>query len=209
MASTLQLSPMEEDLLTEMFNLGMGSASSSLSKMVNQEIKLSVPRVVFDTIENVATAIGHDQFICGVTQEIKGPFNAQSMLLFPEEGSMEVVNKMLGGHLPKEMLVDMQQEALSEIGNIVLNACIGSIAQMLGHTFEVDLPTYTLETAEHILLINNRKSIDTVMFIHIEMTLSESEITGYMAFLLETGAVEKLQQSLKQAIEAIQGQEAT
>jgi len=209
MASTLQLSPLEEDLLTEMFNLGVGSASSSLSKMVNQEIKLSVPRVVFDTIENVATAIGYDQFICGVTQEIKGPFNAQSMLLFPEEGSIEVVNKMLGGHLPKEMLVDMQQEALSEIGNIVLNACIGSIAQMLGRTFEVDLPTYTLETAEHILLIDNRKSIDTVMFIHIEMTLSESEITGYMAFLLETGAVEKLQQSLKQAIEAIQGQEAT
>ncbi len=201
----LQLSPLEEDLLTEMFNLGVGSASNSLSKMVDQEVKLSVPTVIFDSIENVAASIGNDQFICGVTQEIKGPFNAQSMLLFPEEGSFEVVNRMLGDSLSREMLVDMQQEALSEIGNIVLNACIGSIAQMLGSTFEVDLPSYKLETAEHILITDNRKSIDTVMFIHVEMTLSESAITGYMAFLLETGSMTKLQQSLKQALDSMQG----
>lgn len=205
MANMLQLSPLEEDLLTEMFNLGVGSASNSLSKMVDQEVKLSVPTVIFDSIENVAASIGNDQFICGVTQEIKGPFNAQSMLLFPEEGSFEVVNRMLGDSLSREMLVDMQQEALSEIGNIVLNACIGSIAQMLGSTFEVDLPSYKLETAEHILITDNRKSIDTVMFIHVEMTLSESAITGYMAFLLETGSMTKLQQSLKQALDSMQG----
>ncbi len=117
----------------------------------------------------------------------------------------EVVNRMLGDSLPIEMLIDMQQEALSEIGNIVLNACIGSIAQMLGSTFEVDLPSYKLETAEHILITDNRKSIDTVMFIHVEMTLSESAITGYMAFLLETGSMTKLQQSLKQALDSMQG----
>lgn len=82
MASVPQLSPLEEDLLTEMFNLGVGSASSSLSKMVDQEVKLAVPQVIFDSIENVASTIGNDQFISGVSQEIKGPFNAQSMLLF-------------------------------------------------------------------------------------------------------------------------------
>lgn len=36
------------------------------------------------------------------------------------------------------------------------------------------------------------------------MILSESEITGYMAFLLETGSMKKLQQSLKQALETMQ-----
>jgi len=205
MDSFPQLSPLEEDLLTEIFNLGVGSASNALSKMVDQEVKLSVPTVIFDSIENVAASIGNDKFICGVTQEIKGPFNAKSMLLFPEEGSIEVVNRMLGDSLPIEMLIDMQQEALSEIGNIVLNACIGAIAQMLGSTFEVDLPSYKLETAEHILITDNRKSIDTVMFIHVEMTLSESAITGYMAFLLETGSMAKLRQSLKQTLDAIQG----
>lgn len=205
MANVPQLSPLEEDLLTEMFNLGVGSASSSLSKMVDQEVKLAVPQVIFDSIENVAATIGNDQFISGVSQEIKGPFNAQSMLLFPEEGSIEVVNKLLGGSLPKEVLADMQQEALSEIGNIVLNACIGSIAQMLGSHFEVALPIYRLDTAKHILLTDERKSLDTVMFIHIEMSLSESEISGYMAFLLESGSMKKLQQSLKQALEKMQG----
>lgn len=116
-----------------------------------------------------------------------------------------MVNKLLGGSLPKEVLADMQQEALSEIGNIVLNACIGSIAQMLGSHFEVALPIYRLDTAKQILLTDERKSLDTVMFIHIEMSLSESEISGYMAFLLESGSMKKLQHSLKQALEKMQG----
>ena len=203
MADTPQLSPLEQDLLTEIFNLGVGNASNSLSQMVGQEIKLSVPTVIFDNVENVAAAIGNDQFISGVSLEIKGPFNAQSMLLFPEEGSLEVVSKMLGGSLSKEMLIEMQQEALSEIGNIVLNACIGSIAQTLGDSFEMDLPAYKMDTVEQILLNDDRKSIDTVMFIHIEMTLSESDITGYMAFLLESGSMAKLKECLKRTLDGI------
>ncbi|MDH3355432.1 MAG: chemotaxis protein CheX [Chromatiales bacterium] len=198
------LSPLEQDLLTEIFNLGVANASNSLSKMVGEEVKLSVPTVMFDSVENVASSIGKEQFISGVTQEIKGPFNAQSMLLFPEEGSIEVVSKMLGGALPQEVVVEMKQEALSEIGNIVLNACIGSVGQMLGDNFELDLPSYKMETAEHILVSDSHKAIDIVMFIHIEMTLSESNVTGYMAFLLESGSMEKLKQCLKSSLDAIQ-----
>jgi len=66
--------------------------------------------------------------MCSVSQEMRGGFDGRSMLIFHEKNSMEVVRQLMGNNLPDEMIIEMQEEALNEIGNIVLNACIGTIA---------------------------------------------------------------------------------
>ena len=43
MANLNILSELENDLLGELFNIGVGRAANSLSQMVNQEVTLSVP----------------------------------------------------------------------------------------------------------------------------------------------------------------------
>lgn len=196
MANTPELSELEQDLLGELFNIGVGNAAASLSQMVQQEVKLSVPEVEFVTVSELANHLGKNQSICSVAQYMDGPFKARSMLLFPEESSIEVVRKMLGSHLTDEAVADLQQEALSEIGNIVLNACIGSFAQAINAEFKVDLPQFELSKPSELLNVSGNSN-DIILFIRIDLTLSESEITGYLAFLLGSLSLEQLHKILQ------------
>jgi chemotaxis protein CheC len=119
MASKIDLTELEADLLAELFNIGVGRAADSLSRMVNQEVKLSVPSVEFRSVREMADYLGGDNIICSVSQNMTGEFDARSMLLFPEDNSMEVVRLLMGDHLSDELVADMQEEALNEIGNTI------------------------------------------------------------------------------------------
>ncbi|MBT5228966.1 MAG: chemotaxis protein CheC [Methylococcales bacterium] len=190
------LAELEEDLLGELFNIGVGQAADALSSMVEQEIKLSVPEVDFITVTELAHYLGEEDSICSVAQQMTGPFNAKSMLLFPEENSLEIVRKMLGAELPDETLVELQQETLSEIGNIVLNACIGALSRSVNEEFKVSLPVFRLAKS-HELLDDTAEPNDIVLFIRINLVLSESDITGYLVFLMGSLSLQKLRDVLK------------
>ncbi len=197
MDSSLQLSELETDLLGELFNVGVGKAADSLSKMVNQEVSLSVPSVEFRSISDMAEFLGGDTIVSSVSQEMRGPFDARSMLLFPEENSMEVVRQLMGSNLPDELVADMQEEALSEIGNIVLNACIGSIASSLDHNFEVALPEFARGDPLKLLSSSMASKDNSVLLIRIHMDLKDCAVRGYLAFLLGPSSQGKLQTCLK------------
>jgi len=195
MDNTLSLTELELDMLTEVFNLGVGNAAASLSTMVKQEIGLSVPHIEFLSVEKLAYKLGSDNTICSVSQILTGPFTAQSMLLFPEDNSFEIVRQLLGEDLPDDTVEDLQQEAFSEIGNIVLNACIGSFAKALNCEFKVDLPIFEISKPLDLLNAAKNKN-DTALFIRINLTLSSSDITGYMAFLMGALSLEQLKEVL-------------
>jgi len=199
MPNSIRLSELEEDLLTELFNLGVGNAASSLSEMVKQEIKLSVPAIEFLSIDQLADRLGGENSICSVSQIVSGPFTAQSMLLFPEENSLEIVRQLLGNDLPDDTLLELQKEAFSEIGNIVLNACIGSFSNALKEEFKVDLPIFELAKPGELLKLSNQEK-DTALFIRIDLTLSTSQITGYMAFLMGSISLKQLKEALEKML---------
>jgi chemotaxis protein CheC len=202
-AQPVYLTPIEHDFLCEMFNLGVGSAASSLSKMVNQQVLLSVPIVELKTRQEMAGELGVGVPICSVSQSMNGPFSAQSMLLFPADSGLKVVRAMLNTHVSDEMLAELQHEALSEIGNVVLNACIGSMANTITNSFKVGLPTFEQSTPEILLEVENKLD-DVVLLIRIFMTLSESKVTGYLAFVLGNISLKELRQNLNYLISEIE-----
>ena len=198
MPETPELNELEVDYLSEIFNIGVGNAASSLSLMVNQPIKLSVPEFSFLNTEDLVLLFGQDNLLCSVSQKMEGLFTAQSLLLFPENDSLEIVKKMLGDHLSDESIAELQNEAMSEIGNIVLNACIGSLSESLGTSFKIDLPEFERATPDNIIQSKNLSSDDLILFIRIELTLSESKISGYLAFLLGFESFSVLHERLKE-----------
>ncbi len=47
---------------------------------------------------------------------------------------------MVGEHLSLEDILELEHEALAEIGNIILNACIATIANLLQRSLTMSLP---------------------------------------------------------------------
>jgi len=191
-----KLSDLQHDALVEIFNLGVGQAASAMSRIVDEEVTMSVPEVTFQSRAQVAQTLGsrEGRRICAIAQHFEGAFNTEAFLMFPEEKSLEIVRLMVGQSLSMEELSEMEQEAMSEIGNIILNSCMGSFANASGRELHGSLPLYHVGTGDDILGVSGKEWDGVVLTLKIDFNIEKHQIHGYVAFLLDMTALQDLQQ---------------
>lgn len=182
----------ERDAVTELLNIAIGQAAASLSQLVEDEVRLSVPFVDFLTPSQAAIRLeaetqGDDSV--AVRQHFEGHFYGDILLIFPEKRSLDLVRHMLGDQVPLEQLTELEQEALLEVGNIILNACLGSLSNQLGLPVEGSLPTYVRGRGARILDLGGTKTLagheELVMFLHVDFSLLTKNVNGYLAFVMD------------------------
>jgi chemotaxis protein CheC len=190
-----QLTELQHDALVEMFNQGVGQAAAAMSRIVNEEVTMSVPMVLFQSRAEVAKTLGSSEGrrICAIAQQFNGAFNTEAFLMFPEEKSLEIVRLMVGQSLSLEELSEMEQEAMSEIGNIILNSCMATLANASGREFQGSLPMYHVGTSDNILGQDGKQWDGVVLTLKIEFNIERHHIYGYVAFLLDMPALQDLQ----------------
>ena len=74
-------------------------------------------------------------------QSFEGPFSGRALLIFPQAQSLELVRSIVGADQSLEDVIDLEHEALAETGNVILNACLATIANVLHRTMRMSLPT--------------------------------------------------------------------
>ena len=183
------------DALTEIFNVGAGRAASSLSEIVGDEVLLSVPRVEFYRASeiNVNVLQLSSSRLGSVQQKFKGPFNMAASLLFTEERALEIVQEMLGSQVQMEDLIEYEQEAMCEVGNIILNACLSAMADMLSISFESTLPEYSSDVPDVVI---GRIVSDTdnplMLILHMNMVIEKRRSQGTLIFWLSSSSLQAL-----------------
>jgi chemotaxis protein CheC len=180
------LSELQCDTLVEIFNIGVGRAANSLNQIISQEIMLSVPRIDLlqgSQIETVNSLIRSPR-ICAVSQDFTGIIEARTLLVFPEGKTMGIVRGMLGETVDIGELGEMEQEALSEIGNIILNACIGAISEVLHAEFHCSAPAYHSGLNSEILASNSLLDGEITMILHIDFSIPSDQIDGHLFFFM-------------------------
>jgi chemotaxis protein CheC len=189
-----QLTELQHDALVEIFNLGVGQAAAAMSRIVKEEVTMSVPMIAFQSRAEVAKTLGSSEGrrICAIAQQFQGAFNTEAFLMFPEEKSLEIVRLMVGQSLSMEELSEMEQEAMSEIGNIILNSCMGTFANASGKELRGSLPIYHVGTGDDILGLTGREWDGVVLTLKIDFNIEKHHIYGYVAFLLDMPALHEL-----------------
>lgn len=214
----VELSELEHDALVEIFNIGVGQAAAAMSGIVGEEVTMSVPSITFlsrseaaQLLEqahrsNGAAETGGVARICGVSQHYEGAFQTEAILMFPEDKSLEIVRLMVGESVPLDELTEMEQEAMSEIGNIILNSCVGTLANLFQHELHGSLPVYQVGSGDEILDATGSRAETVVMMLHIDFILEKHQIHGYVAFILDVTALHDLKEQIDRYLARAMGQ---
>jgi chemotaxis protein CheC len=204
------LSELENDALIEIFNIGVGQAAASMSAIVNEAVRMSVPSISFIPRTEAARLLGNSdgapERICGVSQHYAGAFETEAILMFPEDKSLEIVRLMVGESVPLKELTDMEQEAMCEIGNIMLNSCVGTLANIFQRELQGSLPQYHVGTSDEILTATGSAADSVVLMLHIDFLLEKHQIHGYVAFVLDISALHDLKEQINLYIARAMGQ---
>lgn len=180
-----ELSEADTDVLSELFNIGIGKATASLSQLVNQKVRMSVPQIRVLTSKEVDAEFGVAE-VRMVQQKIFGGIKGGCILIFPDKGEIDVVRAMVGDNVPAEMLIELQDEALSELGNIIINACVGAIARTIGEGIRVDVPQLSVCPPRFLLMPKEGAAEPAVLMLRVSMALDTHDMEGVLAFVLET-----------------------
>ncbi|MEC4721155.1 chemotaxis protein CheX [Noviherbaspirillum sp. CPCC 100848] len=202
-----QLTELQHDALVEIFNIGVGQAAAAMSRIVNEEVTMSVPHIAFQSRAEVAHTLGSTEGrrICAIAQQFNGAFDTEAFLMFPEEKSLEIVRLMVGQSLSLEELSEMEQEAMSEIGNIILNSCMATLANASGKELQGSLPMYHVGTGNDILSQSGKQWDGVVLTLKIDFNIERHHIYGYVAFLLDLPALHDLTQYIDSYLAGVAG----
>src|SRR5207342_2997997 len=106
--------------------------------------------------------------LVAVHQVFEGDITGRALLIFPETNSLELVRAVTGGELSLEDIIELEQEALAETGNVILNGCLATIANMLQRSLKMSLPEVLRgNAATFFSLAPPPEAGDVVMFLYI------------------------------------------
>lgn len=200
------LTELELDALTELVNLGVSSAATNLSELVREEVILSVPRAcVVTRDEAIANLRELDaKRLVGIHQDFEGDIRGRALLIFPEARSMELIRALVGAELSLDDIMELEQEALAETGNILLNGCLSTMANCLQRNLKISLPEVI--HGDGTDFFRHANADEAVLFIYINFAVKQRDIQGFLAMILDLPSIVMLQKLLDDYIERSTGE---
>jgi chemotaxis protein CheC len=187
------LTDIERDALGEVSNIAMARAANSLRQLVEHEVLLSVPAVEILSQEAATQIVAKpdNPNLVAVRQDFSGAFSGRALLIFPEANSLELVRAVVGRQLSLEDIVDLEDEALAETGNIILNSWVATIANLLKRGLKMSLPVVVRGDSRRMFESSETQK-DLILFLHIKFEISKKEIRGYVALLMDIPSIDEL-----------------
>ena len=166
-------------------------AVQSLSDVIGSELSFVLHDV---EIENFTASHFSAQKFGIVQLECSGLLNAEILLMFDIDGIFLILKKMLGAAADNEMILECENEAMCELGNVVMIRYLSEIADYLHTPLESTLPTYRVELKDEFL-----KDVDSkkcLIASHVDLNLDDYTAEMKILFSVSRESFENLKQTL-------------
>ena len=106
-----------------------------------------------------------------------------------------------------EDVIDLEHEALAETGNIILNGCLATIANVLHQTMRVSLPSIVRGDGAALFEVEGDASKGPfVLFLYIDFNIKKHDVHGFIALLLDLPSIAALKDIVHDFIRGIETQ---
>ncbi len=197
-----QLPAVQKDALVELLNIAFGRAAASLSKLTGHRVQLEVPQISMCPIDELADylrpVITDD--LASVHQIFSGSVVGDAFMLLDGK-SASILKELLTNEPAMPLEIDASaREVVTEVGNIVLNACLGTFGNVLKVQVSFSVPHLSLESLEGVVgsVAVGTEGLRYALIIHAAFRLRGSSLTGYVVIVLSVGSIDRLLRAVDQ-----------
>lgn len=192
----MELTALQKDALVELLNIGFGRAASALSQLTGHRVILEVPQVTLHPIDEVGDTLGRvvQGHVASVHQIFTGPVAGDALLILDESGA-SILKELLTNEPALPLSIDASaREVITEVGNILLNACLGTFGNLLKVRVSFSVPHLSIENVGAILesLMVNQQGIRYALIVHAGFRLRDTQVTGYLMIVLSVASLDRL-----------------
>jgi chemotaxis protein CheC len=183
--------------LTEVVNIAVKHAAAALDDLTGLSVELKVPEVDVVTLPALAKTFGRvvEETLSSVQMGFRGGLDGCAFLVFPPSSAAKLAS-LVAGEPAARISEGMHSGTLTEIGNILINAVVGAIANLLDLRLRYSLPVYAEGRVTDLLAAHRAGSIPVVLVAKARFEIRESQVDGSLLLLFEMTSFEGLLRAL-------------
>lgn len=196
----MHLTPRQKDSLTELVNIGYARAAGALSDLTGHQIALAVPDVSIHKTSGITPHL--QEFVEGevtcVNQLFGGEICGNAVLLFDKSAAL-ILTHLLTNRPQTKTIDSAAREVVTEVGNILLNACLGSFGNLLKSNIKFTVPELRVDQVESVLqsFRINDENFESALMIRTRFDLRKSKVSGFLVILLGITSLQRLIEGLE------------
>ncbi len=190
-----KLDQFQEDAIKEVGNIGMGHATTSLSKMLDKKIDITLNSIRFVPLVYVPDLVRNEDTVIGVIQQLKGSINGYLLLMLSKDSAKFLTKMMLDDPVDPDKFNEMEQSLLKELCNIMSGTYISAISNFLGIAIMLSPPSQVYDMAEAIInqLVGMMiTDAENVLFLRTEFNVHTSKLYGKILIFTDTTSLAKI-----------------
>ena len=192
----LELTEDQRDALQEIANIGMGQAGSSIAKIWGEFVSLSIPRIAHIDRESIPAMLSRfvgDGSVNAVRQAFHGHLRGEVIVVFSGGRSDQLAELM--GYDDADSVEE--QELLLDVANILVGACLGSVAETLEADIGFSAPSLMGLNVSPAGLIRPEELISgRALFLEVRFTLERKSFASHLIVMMPADEVRVLGLSL-------------
>jgi len=194
------LTERQSDALVELVNIAFGRTAAALSELTGHRVLLDVPQVEVHVMDELAEALGRfaGQSLATVHQIFTGPVSGDALLILDYEAAVHLIELLTDEYVPSHRMDASAREVLIEVGNILLNACLGMFGNLLKVHIRFSVPRVHLEELNTLLtsLVIGQEELRYALVVSTNFRLRDSEVSGYLIIVLCITSLDRLIQAV-------------
>ncbi|WP_211184540.1 chemotaxis protein CheC [Paenibacillus lemnae] len=171
------------DVLKEVGNIGAGNAATALSQLLNKPIDMAVPQVQLIPFEQIAENVGGpEKIVLAVFLRVEGEAPGNLFFIMTPEAGKKLLHTLAGIEVSQDgVFTEMEQSAISEIGNILAGSYLSSLADFTKLSMMPTVPGLAMDMAGAVLsygLLQFGEMGDDALLINTTFLEGEYEVEG-------------------------------
>jgi chemotaxis protein CheC len=192
------LTDRQRDCLGGLFNRALGRAAAALTDVTGRFVDIHGATVDLHSIADLQRVLNGvlKGDVATVYQVITGPMVGNALLLLSYEGAVILSGLLAGTRVPVRRLDASDREVLSEVGNILLNASLAALAELLQVSVLFSVPRLRIETCHALLssLTIGQVQLQYALVVSGSFILGDSSVGTHLVIALEDAGLDLLLQ---------------
>ena len=196
----MKLTERQSDALSELINIAFARTGAALSELTGHRVLLNPPEVAVYRTEELRGALA--KFVPGdvasIHQVFAGPVAGDALLLLNYDGAVHLTDLLTNGHNQSAFLDESAREVLTEVGNILLNACLGMFGNLLNVHVTFSVPRLHLETLDELLasITTDKGEKHYALVVYTAFQIRDSSVKGFLVIVLSVTSLDRLIQEV-------------
>ena len=185
------LTDIEKDMLGEIGNISMGSASTALYQILNQKVNITTPVVTITTLKEIKETFDAPTIVLDVkyTSGIIG----RNLLIINVKDALVISNLMMGGDgsVESHELSELEISAVQEAMNQMIGSAATSMSTMFSREVNISPPVSKLWTVKEDVLSDSIPEEQEIVRVSFAMKIGEL-VDSYIMQILPIETAKKI-----------------